>query len=1156
MLTETSSRAVDGERRVVTLLAADLVGSTAFSETLDPEEARLVVGDAVTRIVEAVESMGGTVEAHAGDGVFALFGAPAAHEDDAERAVHAGLRIVEEISRYGADVERGWGITGFAVRVGLATGAVVVGPVGSGGRVEYRAIGDAANTAARLQSSADPATVLVDQATRRLVEPLFIWGESRALELKGKAAPTLASPPLSRADVVAKRRRSDAPLVGRERELAAGKQAIDQVLAGAGGVLFVTGEPGIGKSRLLSELRAQFESSTSPGGRTLWLEGRAASYSEMVPYGPFQHLLREWLGLPAGQPELRVRVALRRATDELFGNHAADVNPWLGLVLGLSPGDSGAEQRPEVARRRALDATRALLARLAAEGPVVVALDDLQWADATSLELAGKLVAICDREPVLLVLAQRPEREHACWELRERIFREVPHRTHEVALSPLPEHADELLLDALVGPATLPIQLKRRLLATASGNPFFLEELLRSLEDAGALVCGDRGWRLERDVDFPIPETVQNVILARLDRLPTQSRSLLAAASVLGRQFGLSLLEAVIGTDPGDGLRELQRLDLVRETRRWPDREYSFKHPLIRDTAYRSLLVERRRELHARTAGALAQLLPERSHEHEVILASHLLEAELLAEALPHLRAAGDGAARVHATQEALEHYGRALHVAERLEAGEGMVGALHLARGRASYRSGRFPEARADYEAALEHAHAAHERSLELRALEELGWLLLVAGARIRDAIARLDDALAIADELADEAAKVRLLSHLAVVHSHGLRFAEARRLSRNALDTARALGDDQLVAAALDSAKTLAVYLGEFRELRTIIEQLEQILRRRDDSWYLQWTLFESFYPLAAEGLWPQAATAIDAALDLNKRIGDQANQPYFLAGLGWLHRARGDYGSALACGHRAAELASALDHRSWIAWTETLLASTLMDLGAFAEAADHLEHGLAHADRVAAPVHVFRCVACFAEAQRALGDLDGATTSADRAEGFLEEMTTPPGMMFLHGADAILAIARVRAAAGERERAETLAGRLVGSAQRSGWPEPVAAGSRLLAELHLLAGDPVAAVRHLRFALAAAAGGDLPGERWRAHVELAQVLAGQGDTSGATAELDNATAIVDGLADGIPDEAIRRTFLDVSRARFPATVPSQRRRVASCPRRGRDA
>ncbi|MGN6867161.1 MAG: ATP-binding protein [Solirubrobacteraceae bacterium] len=1130
-MTQTGVRAVDGERRVVTLLAADLVGSTALGETLDPEEARLVVGDAVTRIVAAVESMGGTVEAHAGDGVFALFGAPTAHEDDAERAVHSALRVVEEISGYAADVERGWGITGFAVRVGLATGAVVVGSVGGGDRVEYRAIGDAANTAARLQAAADPATVLADDATRRLVGPLFNWGEPRSLRLKGKAAPTLASQPLSRAGAAAKPR-SHAPLVGRERELAAGKEAIDRVLAGAGGVLFVTGEPGIGKSRLLSELRAQFESSTSAGGRTLWLEGRAASYSEMVPYGPFQHLLREWIGLPAGQPELRVRVALRRATDALFGDGATEFHPWLGLVLGLTPGEAGGELRPEVARRRAIEATHALLTRLAADGPVVIAVDDLQWADATSLELVETLVAVCDREPVLLVLAQRTEREHACWNLRERALREVPHRTREVALSPLPEHTDEQLLGALVGPTTLPTQLKRQLLATAGGNPFFLEELLHSLEDAGALVCGDGGWRLERDVDFPVPETVHNVILARLDRLPPESRSLLAAASVLGRQFGRSLLEAVVGVDPGDALRELQRLDLVRETRRWPDREYSFKHPLIRDTAYRGLLVERRRELHARTAAALVQLFPERSHENEVILASHLLEAGLLAEALPHLRSAGDGAARVHASHEALEHYGTALSVAERLEADDGTVGALHLARGQAFYRSGRFLEARADYEAALEHARTAHDRSLELRALEELGWLQLVAGARIRDAIARLEDALAIAHELSDDEAKVRLLSHLAVVHSHGLRFAEARRLSRNALHIAGALGDDQLVAAALDSAKTVAVYLGEFGELRAIVQQLEQILRRYDDSWYLQWTVFESFYPLAAEGLWSQAATAIEAALELNRRIGDRANEPYFLAGLGWLHRARGDYGRALACGRRAAELASALDHRSWIAWSETLLSATLIDLNAFAEAADHLQRGLAHAEGVAAPLHVFRCVACLAHAQRALGDLDRATTSADRAERLLKEMTTPPGTMFLHGADAILAIARVRAAAGESERAQTLAGCLVAAARRSGWTEPVAAGSRLLAELHLLAGDTRASERHLRSALAVAADGDLPGEQWRAHAELAQVLAGHGDTSGATAELGKATVIVDRLAARIPVQAIQRKFLDGAR------------------------
>ncbi|HZT53859.1 MAG TPA: AAA family ATPase, partial [Gaiellaceae bacterium] len=513
------------ERRVLTLLAADLVGSTAVGEVLDPEEARLVVGGAVARMVAAVEALGGTVKDLAGDGVFCLFGAPVAHEDDPERAVRAGLRIAETIAAYAEEVECGWGVRGFGVRVGVATGAVVVGPIGAGGRVEYGATGDAANTAARLQAAAEPATVLVDEATRRLVEPLFAWGEPRSLRLKGKERPVLATPALSVLAAIPERR-LDAPLVGRERELATARDALADVLAGTGGVLFVTGEPGIGKSRLLAELRREFASASSAGGRPLWLEGQAASYSDTVPYALFRNLLGSWLELPAGQPELRVRVALRRTLEGLFGVEGAALEPQLAVLLGLEVEEASLGRRPQTVRQRVVAAVETLLARLARDGPVVVALDDVQWADPSSLELLDRLLALPDREPILLALAQRIELAHPSWELRQQALRTVPHRTREVSLAPLPEEADAELLAALVEHGTIPDELASRLLTAAGGNPFFLEELVHSLRDAGALVRAEGRWRVDRDVELTVPESVQSVVLARLDRLPAPARNL------------------------------------------------------------------------------------------------------------------------------------------------------------------------------------------------------------------------------------------------------------------------------------------------------------------------------------------------------------------------------------------------------------------------------------------------------------------------------------------------------------------------------------------------------------------------------------------------------------------------------------------------------
>src|SRR5438270_186022 len=306
------------ERKVLTAVFADVVGSTALAERLDPEDVKLVVGEAVARIVGEVESLGGHVKDLAGDGVLAFFGAPTTREDDAERAVRCALRIVGEMDEYAREVRRGWGAEGFGVRVGAATGAVVVGEVGAGSRVEYAAFGDTVNVAARLQSAAEPGTVLVDDATHRAVEGLFEWGSPQELHLKGKSQPVAAWPAVGVA--AAGRTQRGLPgvetrLVGRSRELGLGREALEALRAGRGGVLVVAGDAGIGKTRLLNELRELAERDGS-----CWLEGRCVSYGESLPYWPFRDLLRgEWIGAGAEEPELRVRVGLRRRLEQLFG---------------------------------------------------------------------------------------------------------------------------------------------------------------------------------------------------------------------------------------------------------------------------------------------------------------------------------------------------------------------------------------------------------------------------------------------------------------------------------------------------------------------------------------------------------------------------------------------------------------------------------------------------------------------------------------------------------------------------------------------------------------------------------------------------------------------------------------------------------------------
>jgi ABC-type transport system substrate-binding protein/class 3 adenylate cyclase len=696
--------AVREERKVLTAVFADVVGSTALAERLDPEDVKLVVGEAVARIVGEVQSLGGHVKDLAGDGVLAFFGAPTTREDDAERAVRCALRIVGEMEEYAREVRRGWGAEGFGVRVGAATGAVVVGEVGAGARVEYAAFGDTVNVAARLQSAAEPGSVLVDDATHRAVEGLFEWGEARELELKGKSEPVAA---WQVAGVAAAGRTRGLPgvetrLVGRSRELGLGREALDALRAGRGGVLVVAGDAGIGKTRLLDELRELAERDGS-----CWLEGRCVSYGESLPYWPFRDLLRgEWIGAGAEEPELRVRVGLRRRLEQLFDARAEELYPYLGGLLEVALEHEAAARTaqlsPEALQWRTFEVVGQLFARLAESAPLVLALEDLHWADPTSVLLLEQLLSLAEEAPVLLILSLRPERDHPSWGLREHAGREFPHLLREIDLGPLGD-ADGELLAALVAPATLPAELERRVLDAADGNPFFLDELVRSLADVGALVRTDDGWRFDHAVEVEVPPTVEKAILARLDRLSAPARDLVTAASALGRTFALPLLEGVLGEVPAESLHELQRLGLLRQSRRWPQPEYRFRHALIQETAYRTLLAEQRTQLHRRAAEWLEERYSERDAEVLGLLAHHWLRAEDEEKAAGYLLRAGDKARLEYALDEAIEHYRDLLPLLERR--GERQEIALVLFKlALALHTSLRFAEANETYQRAFEH--------------------------------------------------------------------------------------------------------------------------------------------------------------------------------------------------------------------------------------------------------------------------------------------------------------------------------------------------------------------------------------------------------------------------------------------------------------------
>ena len=1074
-----------GENRVLTILFADLSGSTAAIGALAPEDAAALLQEVLQAMVEAIVAHGGRINQVLGDGVLAFFGTPVAHENDPERAIRAALQIREGVQGRGLNVT-----------AGINSGEVYLGELGRGPQQEVRAVGSAINLAARLQQKAQPGQILVGESVYRQTHRAFAFARHE-VAAKGFAEPVVAYEVVRALPHPEKVRGIEglrAALVGREKELAGLSDALAAVCAGRGQIVTLIGEAGVGKSRLIAELKELALAPVAGQPRPLWLEGRCLDVGMAVSYWPFLDLLRAHFAfLPENDDRARgARVS--SAVDALVGQgdlpagRAEEMLPLLGHLLGARFGSELDERlktaSPEQIKHQTFLALVDLVVALARRQPVILVLEDLHWADSLSLDLVSLLMESLRLAPLLLVCVYRPEQEHKCWHLGAIATRKCHERYTEIQLKELTAAQSRRLVESLLHIEALPASVKEQILSRAQGNPFFVEEVVRSLIDADLVYHDGAVWRARAEIAaVAVPESIQSVILSRVDRLEAEAKHVLQSASVIGRLFRRRLLEhlAQQETELDRALAELEDRQLIYEERAIPEEEYSFQHVLAQETVYHNILRRRRVVFHQQVAEAMERLYGDNLEAYYEQLAYHYAQAEAWPRALEYLMKAGDKAAAAYANRDALDFYTQALEVCEKLGDAALPVAVAAVQKRAAVHRLvDRYSAALADYEQMREMAHRLADRRLEGLALVYRGGIEVEEHA-FEIAEQTLRAALAIADEGHTD---VRLGALVGLVAHHVItgRLTEAETVLRAAEEVAPQVQDTS-VPHPESWRSWLHNWAGRFDEA------IAEAVRGRELDAYLSDGWAEAL-ARAGKGGYQRALALLVEVLATYKRWGIVPHQA--LNTLGWVYGELQDHARALEWNTRGLAAALETDLR-----------------GVHFECMNHARLNLG--DTLAA-----------------LGRLDEAEEQYRAVEQVVRH---PPDawMLWRYAQHLFHSYGELWLTRGDAANALAYADECLQLAEQTNSRKNIVKGRRLRGQALLARGGLAEAERELMHALELAREVGNPPQLWKTHVALGDLRTAQGQPDEARASYGAALAVIEGVAAGLEDAELRDTFLN---------------------------
>jgi len=916
-----------GQRRNVTVLFADLSGYTGLAGRLDNEDVYELIQQFIRLLIDEVYKYEGVVDKLTGDGLMALFGAPITYENNAERALRAAWDMQTAVTRMSAEVKDRLRVD-LKMRVGLHTGSVIVGNIGSDMHMDYTAIGDTVNLAHRLEETAQPGTILASESVYRQTQRLFEFSPVSGLALKGVPQSITAyqmsgikASPGSLRGLEGLR----APMVGREQEMDRLKQVIAaQANWGYGAFVMVTGEAGIGKSRLTAELKGSLDL----GGVRI-LEASSLTFRRSVSYWIFLDLLRKFLEVTPATPETEIAQRLAQATEAILGKRAGEYLPYLEHFLSLPPSNPAAGERiryldASQLRQQIFIAYRELILGEAARQPLMIILEDLHWADEASLDLLAFLLESVRRDPLIIYAISRPFPSGELTKITDWAAKHLEDRYRLIQLESLSLDQSDFMLQNLLDIPDFPNHLRRYILAQAAGVPFYLEEILRMLMDGGILLRQEGGWVVSKQVDIEnlgVPDTLQGLIMARFDRLNEPQQKVLQVASVIGHQFSLvllkSLLPAMSQEEIDPIMDELTEREFIFRSGEPPNTHYTFRHMLMSEAIYSTILKRERGRLHGQVGEAIEAIYPSHIAENIELLARHYSWSPVKHKALHYCLLAGQRAARSYLSEQANKHYQQALELLPTVEHTPEQARHVYMGLGDLESLAGDYSAAYKNYELALE-TYASGEPSIDLQELSALQRNI----AKILDRQGEYElalERLEIAEETEAQASgqspveRAHILNDKGWIYFRKGNYTEAEKMLNQALALVENTDAFDAIASIYNRLGGIAYSNGDWNRTADYLRKSIAIREAIGDMVGLA-TSFNNLGLLGIEmGDFGNALENLTRSYELKTNLGQTEGIAMTLNNLGWLQIQRGELQQADQCLNQALDLARQIGYTS---------------------------------------------------------------------------------------------------------------------------------------------------------------------------------------------------------------------------------------------------